>query len=485
MSPADVRLIVQGLLRRGALVQFDRPDFAALDRFVARHPAEFADLAPLLEALRREEAACRRAQPDLTRQWGRLLADRALEADVRRGLAEGYRVRGLADDAFAARLEAGPLRFALFHLLGAIPFAGRWLRQLWGQARVRRHAARMLRSGAYLSRVFAARNAALLARWHRAGRTGEARTRWLWRHPWVLLAERGTLGLLPAGLHRALGDPARVAARVRDAFRFLLAFTRDPAFREGWFLATIEDGRSEGMLTAEEAALIAARVRDPFIVKYLKCLGVHFATLPVSEICFVLGAAAAAAWMLLTGHRWGEALALAGGMFAFLQVMPVSPGSLIRGGFVVYLMVRERNLRDYLVAAPVAFVKGVGYLAFPLQMTTSYPHLARFLAARWATGAVHAVPVFGEKGAWLEHAVFDAFFNLPQAAGRWLAPRLRGLLTAWMLLGIGLGALAFRLGRLDWRGKLGIEVVLAVVCLFVLPRALLYPVLSRRRGPPA
>ena len=46
-------------------------------------------------------------------------------------------------------------------------------------------------------------------------------------------------------------------------------------------------------------------------------------------------------------------------------------------------------------------------------MAYRYPELARFMAAHWATSAVHIVPVFGERGALLEHAVFDLFYNYP------------------------------------------------------------------------
>ena len=47
-----------------------------------------------------------------------------------------------------------------------------------------------------------------------------------------------------------------------------------------------------------------------------------------------------------------------------------------------------------------------------------YPILARLMAGRQATSLVHFIPVFGEKGALLEHWIFDAFFNLPISVGR-------------------------------------------------------------------
>ena len=88
-------------------------------------------------------------------------------------------------------------------------------------------------------------------------------------------------------------------------------------------------------------------------------------------------------------------LAAAGILVAF-QVTPVSPGSLVRGLYGLYLVIRERNFKDYNIAVFLGFFKYIGYLAFPIQMTQRYPALARFMAGHWATEAVHAVPVFGE-----------------------------------------------------------------------------------------
>jgi hypothetical protein len=63
-------------------------------------------------------------------------------------------------------------------------------------------------------------------------------------------------------------------------------------------------------------------------------------------------------------------------------------------------------------------------------MTYRYPALARFMAAHWATDAVHIVPVFGERGALLEHGVFSLFYNRPLTIRRRIKKRseLRALL---------------------------------------------------------
>jgi hypothetical protein len=123
-------------------------------------------------------------------------------------------------------------------------------------------------------------------------------------------------------------------------------------------------------------------------------------------------------------QAWGIGL----GIIALFQVIPISPGSLARGLYVVWLVVRERNFHDYNIAVFLGFFKYVGYLAFPIQMTHRYPTLARFMAAHWATEAVHAVPVFGEGGALLEHEVFGLFYNWPLTLRRRL--RLRAELRA-------------------------------------------------------
>ena len=89
----------------------------------------------------------------------------------------------------------------------------------------------------------------------------------------------------------------------------------------------------------------------------------------------------------------------------------------------MYLVVHERNFKDYNIAVFLSFFKYIGYLAFPIQMAYHYPVLARFMAAHWSTAAAHTIPVFGEKGALLEHGVFSLFYNYPLTLRRWRARR--------------------------------------------------------------
>ncbi|MCK7500470.1 MAG: hypothetical protein MZW92_67155 [Comamonadaceae bacterium] len=115
---------------------------------------------------------------------------------------------------------------------------------------------------------------------------------------------------------------------------------------------------------------------------------------------------------------WAEATARAALMVGAFNLLPVSPGSLVRGFYVLGVWSSRRGTsRTTGWPCRSSFFKIIGYLAFPLQMAYRFPELARFMAGHWATEAVHIVPVFGERGAWLEHAVFDAFYNYPAEPG--------------------------------------------------------------------
>jgi hypothetical protein len=479
MSPGDVKLILQGVAR-GSLVQFDRGRMGKLERFVSAHADAFADLSDALAELQRTDRAYRESLPDVTHHHVRLLSPR-LWSSIRDGAVTGWNTRNVADDACTARLRGSWLLSMLFAMLcwlrpaGPIAgvatvlaaWAGGWLsgevwalaaglavgvpavagllRRLWGRADYRRHYGRLLTSFGYVRRALRARMAEKLARWHRAGRLGAEQAERLLGRP-VRFAGHTLLSVLPGKLHRLLTDRRYAADVARYVFVRPVRLYFRPEAREQWLREMVAEGLDNGMLSREDAGRIERRMKEPYIQKYLKSLAVHVCTLPVTQVVSVI----VALWYkIATGLPWGEAWDEMLLILAAFQLTPVSPGSLVRGLYVVYLVVRERNVRDYNIAVFLGFFKYVGYLAFPIQMTYRYPALARFMAGHWATGAVHVVPVFGERGGLLEHAVFDLFYNLPLSLRRRMRlraerRRLRPA-RAWHVLplaAVALGALA-------------------------------------------
>ena len=191
--------------------------------------------------------------------------------------------------------------------------------------------------------------------------------------------------------------------------------------REQWLRDMVTEGKEKHLLNNEDAGVILAQIDEPYIQKYLKSLAVHVCTLPVTQVVSVI---VAIVYVLANPDMpRAQAYAIGLGIIALFQVVPISPGSLVRGLYVLYLVIKERNFKDYNIAVFLGFFKYIGYLAFPIQMTYRYPALARFMAGHWATEAVHIVPVFGESGALLEHKIFNLFYNWPLTIRRRMRKR--------------------------------------------------------------
>ncbi len=458
MSPGDFVLIARGLAR-GRLVQFDRGDVDKLAAYVDARSETFADMMPALAELRAAESAYRDSQVDITGHHVRLLYDGGLWKSIGRATIGGWRVAGRIDASAERRISKSFGMFAAFWVLGVLAAASRltgaallaggllvklcgdggsrwhlgWrngligaalllaapaaclvMRRMLGRKQYRIHYLAMLQP-AYFARAVKARIFEMLIGWLRRGRISSARAeRWADRPLWVL--PHLPFAILPAGLHRMLTDWAFAKQKLGFIFVRPVRLYFNAAAREQWLRDMVAEGRRNHMVSDEDAERILSRIQEPFIQKYLKSLAVHVCTLPVTQVVSV----SIAVWYWLhhpelsTRELWVRA----GLILGAFQVTPISPGSLTRGLYVLYLVIRERNFKDYNIAVFLGFFKYVGYLAFPIQMAYRYPTLARFMAGHWATGAVHIVPVFGEKGALLEHFVFDLFYNYPLTVRR-------------------------------------------------------------------
>jgi hypothetical protein len=409
MSPGDVGLIVKGLVR-GRIVQFDRGTMKRLEAFVASHGEAFRDMEGMLDELKSMESIYRDSIPDITHNHVRLLCSRPLWKTMLDGAVTGWRIRNVVDAAGERKLRESRFKTLLFSFVGLIPVAGRIVRRLWAHEGWRHHYARLLTGANYLGRAVQGKRAEKAVKWHRAGRIDapEAKRTASSSGRFFLHC---ILSVLPAGMHKSLTNWHYARERIDVIFFRPFRLFFKSAAREQWLLDMVREGREKGEISDGDAATIASQIKEPFIQKYLKSLAVHVCMMPTTHVV----ALAIAVWYVVTHHDMprAQAWAVGAGIVALFQVIPISPGSLARGLYVLYLVIRERAIKDYNIALVLAFFKYVGYLAFPIQMAYRYPVLARFMAGHWATGAAHIVPVFGERGALLEHSVFDVFYNWP------------------------------------------------------------------------
>jgi len=419
MSPGDFKLIAKGLMR-GSLVQFDRGDMGRLVHFIEVHSNEFADMCQMLEELNAAERVYRDSVPDITHNHVRLLYRSGVWTTILDSAVTGWEVRNLVDERCQEKLRGNRALTLLFLVIGIIPLVGRFFRRIWGRMDWRRHYWGMLTSWKYLRRAVRARIAESVIGWHMSGRVDDERAqkvaRQVWRFSYHL-----PLSVLPRALHRFITDWEYAKERLVYLAVRPVRLYFDAELREQWLRDMVTEGKKKHLLSDEDAEVILSQVKEPFIQKYLKALAVHVCTLPITQIVSVLVAIIYIAMHpeMPRAQAWGIGL----GIIALFQVVPISPGSLVRGLYVLYLVIRERNFKDYNIAVFLGFFKYIGYLAFPIQMTYHYPALARFMAGHWATEAVHIVPVFGERGALLEHKVFCLFYNWPLTIRRRMRKR--------------------------------------------------------------
>jgi hypothetical protein len=359
MSPADVKLILKGLLR-GRLVQFDRCDMSLLREFVGGNPA-FEDLGPAIVELETQTEVYRSSQPDLTHHHVRLLTSARLRASIREGIVTSWRSLGWLDEEAAERLRSHAGLFSLLYVLSLVPFLGPSAVGLWGRDLARRHVRRCWTDWDYLLRAMRGTRTETLVRWSRDGRVSAERAEELVDRPARFWRERMTAGWLPPKWHRFLADWSWATEKIRSRIDFTLSFLKQPEFREKFLLDEVRRGREDGMLTPAETERIESQIKDPFIQKYLRCLAVHLCTVPVTQVVMVLvGAAVTAYCVSVRGMSWPESLGLGTAAAAAIQLLPISPGSITRGVFVLYLMIRERDIRNYYIAAPISFLHVVG-----------------------------------------------------------------------------------------------------------------------------
>jgi len=409
MSPGDFKLIATGLLR-GSLVQFDRGNIKKLRQFIGDHKENFAGMEQVLEELEGAEQIYRNSVPDITHNHIRLLYSPTLWSTMLKSAITGWQVRNLINGPCRDQLQKSTALTLLFFLLGLIPLVGRFFRRIWGQPFWRTHYRMILTSVDYLRRAVRAKFIEKIINWHRAGRLDDNLTLNVSKQIWRCIYH-WPLSLLPVGIHKLLTDWEFAKERLDYYLLRPVRLYFNNELREQWLRDMVTEGKEKHLLNNEDAGVILSQIDEPYIQKYLKSLAVHVCTLPVTQVVSVI---VAIMYVLANPDMpRTQAYAIGLGIIALFQVVPISPGSLVRGLYVLYLVIKERNFKDYNIAVFLGFFKYIGYLAFPIQMTYRYPALARFMAGHWATEAVHIVPVFGESGALLEHKIFNLFYNWP------------------------------------------------------------------------
>jgi hypothetical protein len=446
MSPGDFSLIFEGI-RRGSLVQFDRGDLEKLEAFVLAHKNEFADMMGMLAELKAAEEIYRNSVPDITHNHLKLLYSGKLWSTIFSSAIAGWRIKNIIDAPTQERFQKHKISALPFSLLGLIPFLGAILRKAWGHAEWREHYKNCFSSMEYFLKTLKGKWLERVMSWCRSGRITEESAPVL-AHSLGLFLLHLPLSILPIGLYKFLTSWKYAKEKLAFIFVRPIRLYFNAEIREEWLADMVELGKKKRIISTSDADEIIKTIKEPFIQKYLKSLAVHICLMPTTHVV----ATALAIYFIWTHPEMprAQAWAIGLGIIAFFQLIPISPGSLARGLYVLFLVIKERNFKDYSIALFLAFFKYIGYLSFPIQMTYRYPTLARFMAGHWATESVHIVPVFGESGALLEHGVFCLFYNWPLTIRRHMDLRAqkRTLMRPryWHAAALAIGAAGILIG---------------------------------------
>jgi len=419
MSPGDFKLIIKGL-RRGSLVQFDRGNISKLKIFIQNNFQPSQELDILIRELIHNEDIYRNSVPDITHNHFRIFFSSKLWSNIFRSSRTGWKIRNLIDERAEQKLSKNYILMSFFYILSFIPFVGKFLIKLMGMTCWRKHYTEILTKFSYFRKALKGIIIERLIKWHRDERINQEITQRI-LHSFFLFLVHLLLSILPSRLHKFLSDKVFFKKKLYTIFVRPIRLYFDPDLRESWLRDMVDEGISKHMLSPDDAETILEQVNEPFIQKYLKSLAVHVCTIPITQVVSVF-----LAFLFVLTHPEmpkAQAWSIGVGIIALFQIIPISPGSLVRGLYVVYLVIKERNFKDYNIAVFLGFFKYIGYLAFPIQMTNRYPALARFMAGHWATEAVHIIPVFGERGALLEHWIFGLFYNWPLTIRRQMSER--------------------------------------------------------------
>lgn len=409
MSPGDIKLILQGF-KRGSLVQFDRGDISQLESFINNRQADFADMSPLLEELKTCEAVYHNSIPDITHNRSRLFHDKTLRSTIVHNAISGWRLKNKIDQTAEEKLRGNKLFFVFYLCLGFIPFIGSAIRKLLGRQEYRSHYSRLLYDIPYLKRALLANRIENIIGWHRGERITERKAEKIYKSLLQYLYHLG-LSLFPKKVHRLLSNRQYFFETVYNVIIKPPRLYFNAALREEWLKEMVEEGAQRQIISRDDANKILSQIHDPYIHRYLQSLAVHVILSPLTRVISV----GIAIFYLLSHPEMPplEAFTIAAGIIAFFQIIPISPGSLARGMYVLFVVIKERNIKDYSIALPLSFFKYIGYFSFPIQMAYRYPTLARCMVGFWTTKMVNIVPVFGETGALLEHKIFSVSYNLP------------------------------------------------------------------------
>jgi hypothetical protein len=173
-----------------------------------------------------------------------------------------------------------------------------------------------------------------------------------------------------------------------------------------------------GYVCKDEADRFIAIAGDKPLQQYITGILYTAAVKPISEISYLIGFIALITHFLQALKHMGWYFAV---LAAFLLVL-ISPAGILRFLYSVIMGVLNPKV-PYWAAIICAPIRGLGDLAFPIQMAVTYTAFSSYLLTSSLCKLIEHVPVFGERGGLLSIWGITVFLSWPSSFKAWLRYR--------------------------------------------------------------
>lgn len=418
LSLGDLVLFWQAVWR-WSVPPFDRVNTAKLRAWFTRRGE--AGCQADLDELEELDARYRRSQLDLFGHHVHLLTDKALRAQIAKARVEYWYLSGRIDAQAKERFLNSKARFLGSFLASLVPVVGRLIQRLLSNREWRTHVTRLLRDPAYRRQQWDDRRAENLKAWLADGRTTPVRAEAVYRsfprYFWDLACS-----VFPPSWQLFLTDPAvrwnRLKRMVVSPVKYVFGGSYRRQVNRDWVRRRTHEDLERGFLDEETAEAFIRISGDRAMQEYLTGILATAAVKPTSEICYVLFWA----WVVTQVQK----LKTMGWELAPLValVMLVSPAGTLR---LTYCLLRLpfRHGVPYGTATLLAAFRGVGDMAFFVQIAKTYPAFSGYILTATVCRLAENFPVFGERGGLLSIWTVTVLLSWPASVRRWREERRR------------------------------------------------------------
>jgi hypothetical protein len=414
-SPGDFILLPRAIIR-GSIPPFDRINFTRLRAWTKAPDREKWDM--LVNRLEELDRRYRDGQLDIFGHHLRLLYDGKLLDKIWSSRLNCWKKADRIDAGTQEALKKNAFLKLLHIFVILIPFLGRHIQKILGNGEWRKCIADFIVNGPYRAKVLYEARAYRIKIWLLESRTTGPRARICYQHLGPYLKDWLFYFWMPPSWQRFFTDQAFQWDMLRrlftSPFKYIFLINYRSMVNTQWIKTQTLEDEKRGYVSKDEAERFIAIAGDKPLQQYITGILYTAAVKPVSEVSYLIGFIAYLTHIVEAFKSLGWVM----GIFAAFLLLLISPAGVLRFLYAAVMGIINPRV-PYLAAIVCAPIRGLGDLAFPIQMAVTYPAFATYLLTSSLCKLVEHVPVFGERGGLLSIWSVTVFLSWPASFKAW------------------------------------------------------------------